>query len=584
MKIQCPWCGGLLAEEHGKFIKCYHCMEFIHWGDGKPFKTEFEARNAEDKSKRVEPSTNILHKRIVDRDFEDLLELLPENKDSELLELLPRLDLFDRLLLYITRIFNPAQDQEFQVKKFLSLRRKFRASVEVENPTRKLFFWRSIILCTILIILLLVAFVRTRDETNTTPSSNKITFLTKDLAQQLIKAKEDELDISKVTSLNSAVAKKLAEWDGHSIRLSGLRNIDPTTAEELSKWRGATLDLSGIKDLSEESALALSNWSGNILRLNGVQTLSTNVAKILAKVEETSIELLGLVSINNDIFLILKTNDRIKLGEFSVELPPQPTMPEVVHKTSDTLSANTENIESITVSQAKYLIEYHLYYLRLDGLASITKEVAQELAKYRGLELSLNGLTSIDKETAEALAESEATSLKLAGLRSIDRDTFLILSRNSRISLSPMPALALDDRSDAIPPNAGEVDQDFKDEISLYGKNPLFGSLSFEFLSPKQAVFLVKNYTDPRQFDAAEKTLRLDNLISINKEVVDLLMTFDGNITLCGLTSINTDVARSLANFKGQFIKLKGLSLIDEEIIFILQSNPAIDLPEKNRD
>ena len=85
-------------------------MEFIHWGDGKPFKTEFEARNAEDKSKRVEPSTNILHKRIVDRDFEDLLELLPENKDSELLELLPRLDLFDRLLLYITRIFNPAQD------------------------------------------------------------------------------------------------------------------------------------------------------------------------------------------------------------------------------------------------------------------------------------------------------------------------------------------------------------------------------------------------------------------------------------------------------------------------------------------
>ena len=39
----CPWCGGELSGKPGQYVKCRHCGSDIHWGDGKPYKTKFQA-------------------------------------------------------------------------------------------------------------------------------------------------------------------------------------------------------------------------------------------------------------------------------------------------------------------------------------------------------------------------------------------------------------------------------------------------------------------------------------------------------------------------------------------------------------
>ena len=39
----CPWCLGELPGKPGQVAKCRHCGSDIHWGDGKPYKTKFQA-------------------------------------------------------------------------------------------------------------------------------------------------------------------------------------------------------------------------------------------------------------------------------------------------------------------------------------------------------------------------------------------------------------------------------------------------------------------------------------------------------------------------------------------------------------
>ena len=41
--MPCPWCGGELPGKPGQYVKCRHCGSDIHWGDGKPYKTKFQA-------------------------------------------------------------------------------------------------------------------------------------------------------------------------------------------------------------------------------------------------------------------------------------------------------------------------------------------------------------------------------------------------------------------------------------------------------------------------------------------------------------------------------------------------------------
>ena len=49
---------------------------------------------------------------------------------------------------------------------------------------------------------------------------------------------------------------------------------------------------------------------------------------------------------------------------------------------------------------------------------------------------------------------------------------------------------------------------------------------------------------------------------------------------LSGLTSIDEDVAQELAKFKGSGLGLGGLESIDQDVLKILKTNPAIELPK----
>jgi hypothetical protein len=74
--------------------------------------------------------------------------------------------------------------------------------------------------------------------------------------------------------------------------------------------------------------------------------------------------------------------------------------------------------------------------------------------------------------------------------------------------------------------------------------------------------------------------LYLNGLTSIDKDVAKELLGFKGWRLVLGLTSIDKTVAIELAKFKGSGLGLGGLESIDQDVLKILKTNPAIELPK----
>ena len=74
--------------------------------------------------------------------------------------------------------------------------------------------------------------------------------------------------------------------------------------------------------------------------------------------------------------------------------------------------------------------------------------------------------------------------------------------------------------------------------------------------------------------------LYLNGLTSIDKDVAKELVGFKGWRLVLGLTSIDKTVAIELAKFKGSGLGLGGLESIDQDVLKILKTNPAIELPK----
>ena len=101
---------------------------------------------------------------------------------------------------------------------------------------------------------------------------------------------------------------------------------------------------------------------------------------------------------------------------------------------------NTEEIETLTVEQAKALLAKHEGGLDLDGLTTLSDEAAKALAKHEGY-LRLNGLTTLSDEAAKALAQHEG-SLSLASISfSLTPDSALVWATLLQGQLDAVTAL-----------------------------------------------------------------------------------------------------------------------------------------------
>ena len=85
----------------------------------------------------------------------------------------------------------------------------------------------------------------------------EITFLTKHVAESLLKQRVYDLRLNKVTSLTKETAGVLAKWLGNEIYLNGLKTLEVDVARELSKWSGTENELhfDGLKKLSKKQIL-----------------------------------------------------------------------------------------------------------------------------------------------------------------------------------------------------------------------------------------------------------------------------------------------------------------------------------------
>ena len=408
MALICPWCGGELLGKPGQYAKCRHCSSDIFWGDGKPFKSNLEARHAEAQktARRRTPVPKGVQSRRPTEPSQDVIDArfrhqLLQQKNT-LDEGGQRLNILDRLLLLIVRILNRNKPQQVVVDKFLSTRRTFIKTAHSIQRIPRILSLTAVFLIAAFFVFIAGFLTPRVIEPHVTPVVNKITELTTEVAQQLAILEVPELDLSEVTSISDGAAKELAQWKGDSIKLVGLKSLDTQSAQELAKWKGSTLDLSGLKEITQAAASAFKSWSGSLLRLNGLESVNDDVAETLASFQATSVELLGLISVGKDTFAILKVNPKLSLPEIKFEPVELPAMAETVDDSFKALLSDQNGLEtltSLTIVQAKYLIEnFQGKLLNLSGLTSIDKDVAQELANFKGASDKGLGLNGNDKD------------------------------------------------------------------------------------------------------------------------------------------------------------------------------------------
>jgi len=216
--------------------------------------------------------------------------------------------------------------------------------------------------------------------------------------------------------------------------------------------------------------------------------------------------------------------------------------------------------------------------LYLDGLTSINKEVAEELARFNGYRLQLNGLTNINNEVAGALANFQGKVLSLNGLASIDKEAVKELAKFKGDWL--ILGLTSLDKEDAREFARGEGNGLSFDRLSSIDKEVAYELSRFmgftltldglTSISKDVAHELAK--LRPRYSNTPSKFLRLDGLTSISKEVAHELVKFPGQLSLSSLKSMNSEVAREFAQYRGNSLDLVHLESIALDDLNMLRS------------
>jgi len=225
--------------------------------------------------------------------------------------------------------------------------------------------------------------------------------------------------------------------------------------------------------------------------------------------------------------------------------------------------------------------------LYLDGLTSINKEVAEELARFNGYRLQLNGLTNINNEVAGALANFQGKVLSLNGLASIDKEAVKELAKFEGDWL--ILGLTSLDKEDAREFARGEgngisfdrltsIDEEVAHELSRFRgyRLTLDGLTSVSKDVAHELAKLRPRLSTPSKF------LGLDGLTSISKEVAHELAKFPGQLSISSLKSMNSEVAREFAQYRGNsldLIHLESIALDDLNMLRSALRTPVYEYP-----
>jgi hypothetical protein len=214
--------------------------------------------------------------------------------------------------------------------------------------------------------------------------------------------------------------------------------------------------------------------------------------------------------------------------------------------------------------------------LLLNGLTSINKEVAEELARFNGYRLQLNGLPNMNNEVAGALANFQGKVLYLDGLADTDKETVKELAKFKGDWL--VLGFTSLDKEDAREFAKGEgnglsfdrlssIDKEVAHELSRFQgyRLSLKGLAS---ISKDVAHELAKCSPPP---NSPSKYLGLDGLTSCDRRVAHELAKFYGQLGLYALRSINSDVAREFAQFKGSSLDIYNVTSITRDDLNILR-------------
>jgi beta-lactamase regulating signal transducer with metallopeptidase domain len=269
---------------------------------------------------------------------------------------------------------------------------------------------------------------------------------------------------------------------------------------------------------------------------------------------------------------------------------------------ADELPADTNQIESLTVEQAKKLVEefpgvtvevqfkgFGSYKLKkclpLNGITKLTPDVAQALAGYSKGPLILNGLTTLSDEAATALAQHKG-HLFLDGLTTLSAEAATALAQNeANLSLDGLTTLSTEaakalaqhkgsylslNSLTTLSAEAAQALAQHKGDLSLNGLTTLSAEAAKALAQHKGDLSL--NGLTTLSAEAATAltqhkcALFLNGLTTLSAEAATALAQHEGRkLALDGLTTLSAEAAKALAQHKGNRLDLNGLTTLSDE-------------------
>ncbi|GDX97453.1 hypothetical protein LBMAG47_31180 [Planctomycetia bacterium] len=212
--------------------------------------------------------------------------------------------------------------------------------------------------------------------------------------------------------------------------------------------------------------------------------------------------------------------------------------------------------------EAATALAQHKGHLFLDGLTTLSTEAAKALAQHQGDWLSLDGLTTLSDEAATALAQ-HVRWLYLNGLTTLSDEAATALAQHKGyLFLNGLTTLS-DEAAKALAQHEGFLYLNGLTTLSVEAATALAQHKGYQ---------LALNGLTTLSDEAAKllaqhkgSSLSLNGLTTLSAEAAKALAQGKGYLTLNGLNTLSAEAAKALAEYKGDWLELNGLTTLSAE-------------------
>jgi hypothetical protein len=405
--------------------------------------------------------------------------------------------------------------------------------------------------------------------------------LTVEQAKELLK-KPNSLRVD-VTELSPEIAAVLATYKGE-LRFESLATLSPETAAALAT-RTSLIDLPKVSALTPAVAKALATTKGQ-LHLPSVKELSPDVAKELAA--HTGTLSLGVTELSDDTAAALaKHGGNLRLAQLksltSLVLAERLGQQEWLFLSGVT-KITPEIAKAICPPSNRVKFKNHVQlYI---GLTELPTDVAAAIMAGRG-HISANSLKTISDEAAAAWSGPFA-NIRLFGLKKLSPAAGASLAKGTGIFdiRSFGPELS-DETAEAIAKQMAAGPHrmiDFNGLKKLSSPALAVATLRRYKRGPHSTLNGVAEITDDVARALAEYKGNLNGLPSLTSlksaALAAKYAAQPGDLKFAKLSTISDDVAKALATHKGK-LDLSGLTALSDSAVAVLRANENIKLPVK---